>query len=107
MMKQQDLDIACKLRGQLLAAGVPLRQMLLYGSRARGDHSEESDMDVCLVLESFSPALEESINRIAWEVGFEAGVVISTIEFTADELRDSPLRSSPLVKAIRKEGVAL
>ncbi len=107
MKQQQDLRIARKLHEELLAAGVPVRQLLLYGSRARGDHSPESDMDVCLVLESFSPAVEESINRIAWQVGFDAGVVISTIEFTAAELRDSPLRSSPLVKTIKKEGVAI
>ena len=107
MMQQRDLEIARELHEQLVAAGVPVRQFLLYGSRARGDHSPESDMDVCLVLDSFSPTVEELINRIAWQVGFDAGVVISTIEFTAEELRDSPLRSSPLVKAIRKEGVAV
>ena len=46
------------------------------------------------------------VSEIAWEAGFDAGVVISTIVFTREEFENGPPSASPLVQAIRLEGIA-
>ena len=61
-------------------------------------------MDVFVEVESLDKYLKERIQHIAREVGFENSLVIAPLIFTRDELENSPLRSSPIVKAITWEG---
>jgi predicted nucleotidyltransferase len=107
MISPHDKGIAQRLREALLAAGVPLLELRVFGSRARGDAGVDSDLDVCLVMNELSPDILRAVDRVAWEVGFVSGRIISTVEYTRHQLEDSPLRSSPIVLAIRKEGVAI
>jgi hypothetical protein len=62
-------------------------------------------MDVFVEVECLDKSLKEQIIDIAWEVGFENFIVISPLIFNRDEIENSALRSSPIVKVITKEGV--
>lgn len=105
-MKSEDLRIARELKSRLSSL-VELLDFKVFGSRARGDADEYSDMDVFFEVESLDSALKEKISDIVWEVGFNNYTVISPLIFTRDELENSPLRSSPIVEAIAEEGVAV
>lgn len=86
---------------------VQLLNLKVFGSRAKGDADEYSDMDVFVEVESISRKIRDKINDIAWEVGYENFIVISPIIFTRDEIKNSPLRSSPIVKSILEEGIGI
>lgn len=105
-MKPKDYEIANKLK-ERLSAVVNLIDFRVFGSRARGDADDLSDMDVFLEVESLNKELKERISDIVWEVGFESFVVISPLIFTKDEIENSPIRSSPIVKNISKEGIKI
>jgi uncharacterized protein len=105
-MNEEDLIIARELKRRL-SAMVRLLEFSVFGSRARGDAEEGSDMDVFVEVETLDKNLKERIRDIAWEVGFENSLVISPLIFTRDELENSPLRSSPIVKAITQEGLRI
>ncbi len=107
MLQPDDRLIAEELKNRLIAAGIPLEELRVYGSRARGDHGPESDLDVCLILREYPPAIEASISRTAWEVGFAHERIIMTVEFTPDQIQHSPLRVSPFLHAIEAEGVTV
>ncbi len=51
--------------------------------------------------------LREKISEIAWEVGFENDVVLSTFVVTVEQLEQGPMGVSPIVWQIEKEGIAL
>ena len=87
-----------------LAGLVQLVDFCVFGSRARGDAMEDSDMDVFIEVENLDKDLKERVQDAAWEVGFENFMVISPLIFTRDELENSPLRSSPIVRVIKEEG---
>lgn len=103
-MKQKDFEIAKKLK-EKLSEVVPLIDFKVFGSRARGDYDEYSDMDVFIEVENLDKSLKKTIRNIIWETGFENSIYISPLIFTRYELEESPLRASPIVKNINEEGV--
>ena len=76
-----------------------------FGSRARGDATWESDLDVCVVLEKLTREDRDAIGHIAWEVGFEHELLIMPICFTNEEFERGPMSESTLVMNIVREGV--
>jgi len=105
-MKQKDYEIT-KILKERLSEVVNLIDFRVFGSRARGDADDLSDMDVFLEVKLLDKELKEKISDIVWEVGFENFVVISPLIFTKDEIENSPIRSSPIVKNISKEGIKI
>ena len=106
MMTPRDLQIAAELRRRL-AEVVPLLDFRIFGSRARGDADEYSDLDVFIKVERIDRNVREKIEDVIWEVGFNNFIVISPLIFTRDEIENTALRSSAIVKNITEEGVSL
>ena len=106
MLTENDARIARDLKKRLTEV-VQFVDFKVFGSRARGNADEYSDMDVFLEVETLDKSLKERISDIAWEVGFENYIIISTLIFTRDEIENSPLRASPIVHNIAEEGVTV
>ena len=81
--------------------------MCVFGSRARGDATAGSDLDIFLVVDHIDANLREQISEVAWEVGFENDVVLSTFVVTLEQLEHGPVGVSPIIRQIEKEGVRL
>lgn len=105
-MNEHDRQIALEFK-ERLSQVTPLLDFRVFGSRARGDAEEYSDMDVYIKVESLDRNLKETIRGIAWEIGFEHLIHISPLIFTREEAEDSPLRASPIIESITEEGVAV
>ena len=103
-IKPRDYKIALELKRRLTEA-VELIDFKIYGSKARGDDDEFSDLDVFIEVASFDRKTKDLISEIAWEVGLENLIVISPIVFTQDEIENSPLRASPILININEEGI--
>ena len=84
----------------------PTARIWAFGSRARGTDTSESDLDVCVVLERMDEAVDRVVMEIAWEVGFDSDLVISTVTYSRDEFERGPLSESPLVRSILRQGIA-
>ena len=99
------LQTARRLRRALRAVlGDRLVGIYLYGSRARGDHDPDSDVDVLVVLDEIGTyaadlrATGEATSRLS----LEAGVTISRLLAT----RQSWLRRDrPILRVIADEGI--
>jgi uncharacterized protein len=105
-MTGKDSEIARQLKERLLEE-TSLLDFRLFGSRARGDCDDDSDMDIFIEVPELEKSLKEKISDITWEVGLEHFMVITLLVFTRHELKNTPLRSSPIVEMIMKEGIVL
>ena len=105
-MNPKDRRIATELK-ERLSKVVPLVDLIVFGSRARGDQDEYSDMDVFIEVDTIDRELKEVIHDIVWEVGFDNFMVISPLIFRRDEIENSPLRSSQIVNNIFEGGVRI
>ena len=78
-------------------------EVVLFGSCARGTQTDESDVDVVVIVPKLTPRTVDRLFEIAWQVGFENGLVVSLIPVGRDELE--VLRESPFWQAVGREGV--
>lgn len=92
---------------QALAQTDQLVDFRLFGSKARGDAAEESDIDIMVELEELTPALSNTVFDIVFDANLQYGVFISTVLFSRQELEEGPMSVSPLYKSIERDGVRL
>jgi len=81
-----------------------LKTIILYGSWARGEATEDSDIDVLIVLEGkVIPGKEiDRMIDIITEINLKHGVLISVYPISED---DYSTINSPLLINVRREGV--
>ena len=105
-MREKDKQIILQLKG-LLQQEVELNEIRIFGSRAGDSFSEESDIDVYIQVDTTSREIKDKIRELCWYVSYEYGVVISPLIFSKDEVENSPLKSSPIIKNIYSDGIAI
>lgn len=83
-----------------------LKQMILFGSYARGDHSNDSDIDIILLLnKSNSLSAERDIYLpITSRLSLKYDKVISIIPMKVEEFKR---KKTPLILNVHKEGISL
>ena len=99
-----DLQIARELKKRVSKL-TPLIDFSLFGSRARGDADDYSDMDIFMEFETVDRELKSSVKNAAWEMTLESGIVVTTLLFSRHEIEDTPLRASPIIRVIMEEGI--
>ena len=106
MTKEKDLETAKTLLG-VISSFTKVISFQLFGSRARGNATRDSDMDIFIVVPDLTLDLDRRISAAAWEVGMDNGVVIATVVCTPADLEKPGFRGSPFLIALEKEGVAV
>ncbi len=86
----------------------PGSQAILYGSEARGEAKEHSDIDVLILLdkETVTPQEEASITGHIYDLEIETGTIISPVVMTRKAWEAT--KSRPLFYYnVKKDGVLL
>jgi predicted nucleotidyltransferase len=84
----------------------PQARIWAFGSYARGFATVESDLDICVVIRQMRSNDRLRVSDLAWEIGFEHDLHLSTIVISEKDFQQGPVSVSPLLDTIRREGVA-
>jgi uncharacterized protein len=94
-----------------VSAQHPVKVAILFGSRARGTHRSDSDVDIAVLLRGpRGKLMDTSIEMadIAFEVLLETNVYIQPLPIWEDEWEHPDTHSNPrLLENIRREGLIL
>lgn len=84
----------------------PGMEIVLYGSRARGDFGNESDWDILILTSvNLSKGKKKRIKDAIFDIELDAEEPISTLIYSKDGWRE--LEITPLYQNIKSEGVRL
>ncbi|MCL2079127.1 MAG: nucleotidyltransferase domain-containing protein [Oscillospiraceae bacterium] len=89
--------------------GDKLDKVILYGSYARGDFTDESDIDIMVIADvevEELRSIEKELLDITWELGYEYDLIVALF------LKDSEtfykfLPAEPFYQNIMRDGVLL
>lgn len=79
--------------------------IILYGSRSRGDAVSDSDWDFLILVDG--PVSDERTDRIRhqlYEIEWESGAVLSSIVRSREEWNSAIYRSMPFHQRVEHEG---
>jgi predicted nucleotidyltransferase len=83
-------------------------EIILYGSRSRGDAVSESDWDLLILVDG--PISDERTDRIRhrlYEIEWESGEVISSIVRNREEWNSDLYQAMPFHQRVQQEGIRL
>lgn len=94
-----------------LVMGGPLkeriREMRLFGSKARGEDLPESDIDILVITTDPVPGMRDQIVDTAFDVNLTYDVYISPRVIAAGVFEDPVWSITPFIQALEREGVRL
>ena len=81
-----------------------IKLIMLFGSVARGDDSEESDIDI-LIVSPIADKIRPKIHKIAIDIIFEKNEVISPRLLTEEEFNKT--KNNSFLTNVLREGIVL
>ena len=101
-----DRDLLLKMIKQTIRKVEPDADIILYGSRSRGDADIESDWDFLVLVDGpVTDARTDRIRHRLYEIEWESGEVISSIVRNREEWQSGMFKALPFHYRVRQEGV--
>lgn len=89
--------------------GSELKAVILYGSYARGDYSESSDIDIMILVDSPEDAIKQKgrmVSDITFDFNLDHGILIMPIAKNVNHFQYW-LSADPFYQNVKSEGVEL
>ncbi len=87
-------------------SGRPFR-MVLFGSKARGDWDEDSDIDIALIVDGMDRQLKNRLIHVVTDVELEHLVPLSVLFFSTEEFERLRARERRIALDIETEGIPI
>lgn len=82
-----------------------VEEILVFGSKARGEAGPDSDLDILLVVKNHAAHLKRQLRRVGYLLAATSDVVPSIIAYSRDEWDSRRTSGSPLRKAVERDAV--
>ena len=82
-----------------------VKEMVIYGSKARGQAHADSDLDVLLIVKDDAAALKRDLRWIGYLLAAKTDVLPSILAYTEEEWENRRRSGSTFRKAVERDGV--
>jgi predicted nucleotidyltransferase len=84
-----------------------VQEILIYGSKARGQAHAESDLDVLLIVKNEARARKRELRWIGYMLAAKTDVLPSILAYTQEEWESRKRSGSSFRKAVERDAVRL
>ncbi len=107
ILNKKESNAISKLKYELLKS-FPGVELVLFGSKARGDFMDFSDIDILILVdEEVDCELKDKIIEIAYDIELENDIVFGFIIENKKSWRSSRYRVMPLYQNVEREGIVI
>jgi uncharacterized protein len=83
-------------------------RVYLYGSRARGDETVDSDWDIIVISQKgVTPQIKKTIRHALYNVEWENGCVISSIIHDLEDWESPRMKLTPFYRNVKMDAIQL
>lgn len=83
-----------------------LEQIILYGSFARGTHTDESDVDIALIVREYTEEMHDQMINLTVDLELEYNKVFSVLLIDYDNFKEWE-NVLPFYQNVKKDGIML
>ena len=87
--------------------GPVLKTARLFGSRARGQGHEHSDVDLALIVQAGGRARRHALYDLAFDIGLAHGVELAPLVLEEQQFEELKRRERRIAREIEREGIQL
>ncbi len=87
--------------------GPRLRDLRLFGSKARGDDHDESDIDVLVLVENLDGKTNFAVIDLASEIGYRGRKFLAPVVCDFDKYHAPKSRATGFYESMRRESIRL
>lgn len=105
---QQNEREAIEIAGNRLKREFPVDKLVLFGSKARGDSDQHSDIDLLIITpHPLHWKEEKTISDVLFEIGLQYDVIFSLLFVTKKEWEGGIFGQFPIYQEIMGEGAVI
>jgi predicted nucleotidyltransferase len=87
--------------------GMNLVEVKVFGSKARGEDSPESDIDILVILKQVDKKKRDIITDIAFEVGLKYDLFLSVVVYSQDMFYSPLSKETLFYQNVQREGISI
>jgi len=109
-MDVRDRELVLEFKNRLTQEALKqVKRLIVFGSRAKGEATEDSDLDLIALVDEFTPQLEEQLEDVAYQVMWDHDFkpIISLKVFQETSYADALGKGYSFYRHVETEGIAV
>ncbi len=105
--QKENQAIQIFIQSLLKKLGKQVLGMILFGSKARGDSTSDSDIDILILTQDENRNLRREISSVSSSTGMEYDILINTIVISSNRWAQMTQERFSLCRNVERDGIAL
>lgn len=91
---------------EIIIANLVVRKIILFGSHAKGNETNDSDVDICILVNTSQRKIDiiRQIRRVMYDYSFKP---LDVLIYTPEEFYERAKKIKSIEKKIQDEGITL